>query len=171
MLESERLLYKRYELADLPFYCKMWQHPDVVRYIGNGSPKTADEAERSLRYWALPLYEERLGLYQIIDKKTKAPMGHAGLVRQQVEGRTEIEIGYWLLPEYWGYGYAKEAASTMKAYGEAELGLSRLICLIHPEHPASIFVALKTGMHYEKTSVYNGRDVLVYATTGKKVLR
>ncbi|TDQ37471.1 GNAT family N-acetyltransferase [Aureibacillus halotolerans] len=165
MHPTQRLQFRRYTMEDLMFYTSLWQHPDVVRFIGNGQKKTSEEARRSLQYWVLPGYKDGLGLHLILDAKTHQPIGHAGLVRQLVDGRTEIEIGYWLLPEYWGKGLAKEAAAACMDYGENVLGIQRFICLIHPNHPASIFVALRIGMAYEKTSAYNGRDVLVYANT------
>lgn len=99
----------------------------------------------------------------MIEKETAVPIGHAGLVRQQVDGKEEIEIGYWLLPAYWRKGYAKEAAVAFRDYGFQALRLKKLISLINPDHPASIFVARKTGLSYEQTASFHGKDVLVYA--------
>ena len=80
----------------------------------------------------------------MIEKETGTRIGHAGLVKQKIDGKEEIEIGYWLLPQYWGKG-AKEAAAAFRDYGFQALRMNKLISLINPNHPASIFVARKTG--------------------------
>ncbi|PFA19262.1 GNAT family N-acetyltransferase [Bacillus cereus] len=163
MFHTDRLQFRKYTMTDLDFYASLWGNEKVMRYIGNGTPKTYVQCKRSLESWVLPSYKNGLGLFLMIEKGTSTPIGHAGLVRQQVDGKEEIEIGYWVLPEYWGKGYAKEAATAFRDYGFQALGLKKLISLINPDHPASIFVARKTGMSYEKTASFHGIDVLVYA--------
>ena len=53
-------------------------------------------------------------------------------MKQQIDGKEEIEIGYWLLPQYWGKGYAKEAAAAFRDYGFQALRMNKLISLINP---------------------------------------
>ncbi|MGI0534149.1 GNAT family N-acetyltransferase [Bacillus pfraonensis] len=163
MFHTDRLQFRKYTMNDLEFYASLWGNEKVMRYIGNGTPKTYVQCKKSLENWVLPSYKNGLGLFLMIEKDTGTPIGHAGLVRQQVEEKEEIEIGYWLLPEYWGKGYGKEAATAFRDYGFQALGLNKLISLINPDHPASIFVARKTGLSYEKTVSFHGIDVLVYA--------
>ncbi|WP_459499350.1 GNAT family N-acetyltransferase [Bacillus sp. C1] len=163
MFHTDRLQFRKYTMDDLEFYTSLWGNEKVLRYIGNGTLKTYTQCKKSLEGWVLPGYKNGLGLFLMIEKDTGIPIGHAGLVRQQVEGKEEIEIGYWLLPEYWGKGYAKEAATAFRDYGFQALGLNKLVSLINPDHPASIFVARKTGLYYEKTASFHGIDVLVYA--------
>jgi [ribosomal protein S5]-alanine N-acetyltransferase len=45
ILESERLLFRDHEPADLDAYCEMEADPEVRRYVG-GAPRTRKEAER-----------------------------------------------------------------------------------------------------------------------------
>ncbi len=119
--------------------------------------------QKSLEEWVIPNYKNGLGLFVMIERETGIRIGHAGLVKQKIDGKEEIEIGYWLLPQYWGKGYAKEAAAAFRDYGFQALQMNKLISLINPNHPASIFVARKTGLSYEKTTSFQGMDVLVYS--------
>ena len=64
--------------------------------------------------WVIPGYKNGLGLFVLIEKETGIRIGHAGLVKRQIDGKEEIEIGYWLLPQYWGKGYAREAAADFE---------------------------------------------------------
>ena len=116
MFHTDRLQFRKYTITDLDFYASLWGNEKVMRYIGNGTPKTYVQCKRSLESWVLPSYKNGLGLFLMIEKGTSTPIGHAGLVRQQVDGKEEIEIGYWLLPEYRGKGHAKEAAT---AFGDS----------------------------------------------------
>ncbi|ENQ3077851.1 GNAT family N-acetyltransferase [Bacillus sp. WLY-B-L8] len=163
MFHTDRLQFRRYTMDDLDFYASLWGNDQVIRYIGKGTLKTYEQCKKSLESWVLPGYECGLGLFLILHRETGEPMGHAGLVRQRFDGKEEIEVGYWLLPKYWGNGFAKEAAAAFRDYGFQVLKLQKLISLINPNHPASIFVARKIGMVYEKTVVLHDMDVLVYA--------
>jgi RimJ/RimL family protein N-acetyltransferase len=55
---------------------------------------------------------------------------------------------------YWGQGLGSEAAQGIRDYAFERLGLSRLICLPDRNNIASIRVAEKVGMRFEK----EGRD-------------
>ncbi len=163
MFHTDRLQIRKYTMDDLQFYASLWGNEKVMRYIGNGTLKTYMQCKKSLEEWVIPSYKNGLGLFVLIEKETGIRIGHAGLVKQQIDGKEEIEIGYWLLPRYWGKGYAKEAAAAFRDYGFQALRMNKLISLINPDHPASIFVARKTGLSYEKTTSFHGMDVLVYS--------
>ncbi|MFD2628549.1 GNAT family N-acetyltransferase [Oceanobacillus kapialis] len=167
MITSDRLCFRPYTEDDLEFYVRLWGDPKVVRYIGKGKTKTYEQAKESLAHW-FSEYEQGFGLQALVLKSEDKLIGHAGLVRQSIEGEEEIEIGYWLLPEYWGKGLAKEAALTLRDYGFKIRGFNKLIALINPNHPASIFVAKKAGLSYEKTVKLAEGDTLVYAIRADK---
>jgi ribosomal-protein-alanine N-acetyltransferase len=71
-----------------------------------------------------------------------------------IDSRPEVEVAYLLGKAYWGQGLGTEAAQAVLDYGFNELKLSRLICLIDRDNVASIKVAEKIGMTFEK----EGRD-------------
>ena len=73
-------------------------------------------------------------------------IGDCGLIRQNVDGVDEIEIGYHARRDLWGQGYASEAAQACRDHGFANLAVGRLISLIRPENLASRRVAEKNGM-------------------------
>lgn len=69
----------------------------------------------------------------------------------QVDGTEEIELGYFLAREYWGQGYATEAARCALKIGLDKFGYKRIISAINPANIPSIGVALRLGMIKEKT--------------------
>jgi ribosomal-protein-alanine N-acetyltransferase len=80
-----------------------------------------------------------------------------------LEGRIEREVGYVLGREYWGRGYATEAATAMRDHALGSLGLRRLIALVDHGNEASKRVAAKLGMAYERDVGFHGRVVQMHA--------
>ncbi len=113
MFHTDRLQIRKYTMDDLQFYASLWGNEKVMRYIGNGTLKTYMQCKKSLEEWVIPSYKNGLGLFVLIEKETGIRIGHAGLVKQQIDGKEEIEIGYWLLPQYWGKGYAKRSSGSI----------------------------------------------------------
>jgi len=50
----------------------------------------------------------------LMDKKTSQPVGQCGLLIQNIENVDCLEIGYSILPQYWGLGYVTEAAMNVR---------------------------------------------------------
>lgn len=163
-IQTERLELRLYRDEDFDFLYSMLSDPDVVRYIGNGQTRSRDAALEFL-YWIYRSYKENadLGLRVLIRKSDGRRVGHAGLVKQTVEGKPELEIGYWIAKEFWGQGYAKEAANGLRYYGIRYLAKTRFISLIQPDNTASRKVAERIGMSLEKEIIMNGKKVCVYA--------
>jgi ribosomal-protein-alanine N-acetyltransferase len=63
-----------------------------------------------------------------------------------VMGATSVELGYSILPDYRGRGYATEAASELVDWAFAQPGVERVIVKIAPGNAQSLRVAAKLGM-------------------------
>jgi ribosomal-protein-alanine N-acetyltransferase len=109
--------------------------------------ETKDELE-----WFLHGHPEHpeLGLWATIHKETNRFIGRCGLLPWTIDGRYEVEVAYMLAKEFWGRGLATEAARGIAHYAFEQLKRTRLICLIDRENRASIKVATKIGMTFEK---------------------
>jgi ribosomal-protein-alanine N-acetyltransferase len=80
-----------------------------------------------------------------------------------IEQRPEVEVAYLLAKEYWGQGLGTEAAQAILEYGFGQLRLPRLICLIDRDNLASIKVATKIGMTFEKEGKDEKGPFLLYS--------
>jgi len=105
------------------------------------------------------------GKWAMVVKSTGEIGGSCGPALQEVEGRSEIEVGYNVRRDLWGRGYATEAARACIEYGFRELGAQRVISMIRPENVRSIRVAEKNGMHREKIVFWHGYDHGIYVVT------
>jgi RimJ/RimL family protein N-acetyltransferase len=97
------------------------------------------------------------GPYAVVERQSQRVLGYCGLfLFPELDGQTEVEIGYRLMRSAWGKGYATEAVGTVRDYAFNILSLKRLIAIIDPSNTASIRVAEKIGMTYEKDVMLEG---------------
>jgi [ribosomal protein S5]-alanine N-acetyltransferase len=144
ILETERLLFRHHEPADLEPFCAMesdaeYRRPQPVH------PRA--ELERSFREgWLLP---KALGLLATVYKPEGRYIGRCGLYPrrddddQAVPG--EAVLAYYLARPYWGRGLATEAGHAFVRYGFEVLGLSSITLGMNVQNLASIRVAEKLG--------------------------
>lgn len=152
ILETDRLILRHQVPSDLNDLWALYQDPAIIKYIPD-APRSREEASDELE-WHMnghPKYPA-FGLWATIYKETGTFIGRCGLLPWTIDGQNEVEVAYTIAREYWGQGLATEAAQGILNYGFGKLNLSRLICLIDPEHIASQKVAEKIGMAFEKES-------------------
>lgn len=164
LIQSNRLQFRKYTDEDFQFLWSLLADPEMIRYIGKGQTRNKSEALEFL-YWIYRSYKgnPQCGLMLLVRKEDGKRIGHAGLVAQTIDGIEELEVGYWVAKEFWGQGYAKEAAEALRDYGLHQLGEKRLISLIQPGNTASHKVAQHIGMAVEKEIILSGQNVCVYA--------
>ncbi len=84
-------------------------------------------------------------------------IGYCGLnYVDDIGGQPEVALGYRSARRYWGQGYASEAVGAAIRYGFDVLGLKRIVATIDPGNTASVRVAVKAGMVYEKDVMFEG---------------
>jgi ribosomal-protein-alanine N-acetyltransferase len=163
ILETKRLLLRRFVSSDMPALFAFYSDPDVIKYIPD-APRTFEETQEELEWFmnGHPKFPE-LGLWGTIHKETGKFIGRCGLLPWTIDGNHEVEVAFALAKAYWGQGLATEVAHALVQYGLEQLQLSRLICVIERENQASIRVATKIGMTFEKEGEDDKGPFLVYA--------
>ena len=148
-------------LGDLDFIASMLSDPEVMRFY----PKcySRDEAEGWIHRQLQRYRRDGHGLWLVLDRKTGDPRGQVGLVRQEVDGVAEAEVGYLIDRPFWRQGLATEAAAATRDFAFRTLDKPRVISLIRPENVPSQGVARKLGMTVDKRIVHWGLDHLVFA--------
>ncbi len=174
-LETERLLLRAPVQADAETLAPMYADPEVMRYVGDGRPLTRSETERSVKRMIQRWEADGFGLFTTVRKDDEAVIGRVGLLVWNTDtwepttraearnARTEVEVGYTLGRDYWGLGYATEAAAAVRDYALRELGADRLIALIIHGNTASENVARKLGLQYERNIMLGRREAQLFA--------
>jgi len=168
IIETDRLILRRFDLSDLDEFAPIMADADVMRFSKSG-PWTRERTEEFLQQCQVDYSEARWGYGRLaaVQKTDQRVIGFAGLARfDDVDGSPEVEIGYRLHPEFWGRGLGTEAAAASRDHGFGDLGMTRLISLIQPENVASVRVAEKIGMSCEKGIRQWDLDLRVYVISG-----
>ena len=92
----------------------------------------------------LPRCYPGLGTWRASRRDTGAFIGWFTL--KYIPKTVEVEVGYRLLHEAWGQGFATEGATELVRYGFDDLGLYRIIGLTHRDNVASQRVLQKAGL-------------------------
>ncbi len=159
VLRTERLVLRRKMEKDIPFMLDLFNNDDVRRYLGGYPPRDEHSMLRMIRgrreiEWvaALADTDEYIGecmLLKIVD-------GYLG------------EIGYYFRRDFWGHGYAEEAARAVICHCSETLHLKRLCATIDKDNIRSRKLIEKLG--FELVAVlpeadFGGRiaDVAYYA--------
>ncbi len=161
ILETERLRLRPMNMADADNLLLIFSDPEAMRYYPSTKDRT--ETEGWIRWNVGSYHKHGFGLWIASWKETDEFAGQCGLVRQEVEGSPETEIGYLFLRRFWRQGLATEAACACRDYGLTVLGRSRLVSLINPANTPSRRVAEKVGMTLEKEIIKWERPTCIYA--------
>lgn len=165
ILETDRLYLRQYKNDDFSFLHAIFSDPETMEYYPApfSIQKTNDWIERNQdRYKS-----DGFGLWAVCFKETNELIGDCGLVKQTIDGRVEVEIGYHINKRYWSKGFASEAANACKEYGFHHLGLMKLICIIAPGNLPSIRVAEKIGFTKEREAFIFNRTHFIYSGVRK----
>jgi ribosomal-protein-alanine N-acetyltransferase len=138
----------------------MHRDPEIMKTLGGlrDDERTREYLRVNLEHW------ERygFGLWRLRSIESGTIVGRSALRHIDVEGRQEIEIGYALLPAYWGRGLATEVSRAMVELAFSRLDLGELVALALPENLASRHVMEKSGGVYEREVLRNGHRHVLY---------
>ncbi len=113
--------------------------------------------------WNLKQWEDNgFGYWMFYLKDTKEWIGRGGLRRVEVGGNIEVEVGYALMPEYWGQGIATEIAQTSVKIAFEILGLDNVVSFTSTTNIASQRVIEKAGFKYERNIIHAGSPHVLY---------
>ena len=167
---TPRLTLRTFREADLPLYAALNAHPEVVRWLG-GEPLTREHSD-SIAEWAQELYaEEGIGLLAVERRSDGAFLGMCGL-HHLASFPDDVEIGWRFAYEYWGNGYATEAATGWLDLAFGPLGLDRVISTTDTPNVRSLAVMRRLGMTFEREAQVEDEgmlfDAVVYEITAER---
>jgi RimJ/RimL family protein N-acetyltransferase len=148
VVESDRLLLRELVMDDAPFILQLVNEPSWLQHIGDKNVHSIEDAVHYISSGPRKSYHENgFGLYLVVLKASGAPLGVCGLLKRIT--LDDPDIGFALLPEYWGQGYAYEAASAVLRYAGEELRIAKVAGITKAENRASIKLLEKLGMELE----------------------
>ncbi len=167
VFETPRLILRRMTEADAPLIYALNSSPDVLQYLHEPELKDEADARRVITDIIMPQYSlYNLGRWAMIVKEGNTFIGWCGLkYRPELE---EIDLGYRLMRQHWGHGYATEAALNTIKYGFDVLNLATITGRAHIKNIASWTVLEKIGMQYVKDEMVDDCPVKTYTLSKSK---
>jgi RimJ/RimL family protein N-acetyltransferase len=152
-LETQRLVLRRFSMADADDLVSLDADPDVMRFVTGGVPTSRDEIENEILPAFLAYYDryDGYGFWAVIEKATEDFLGwfHFRPLPDSVPG--EVELGYRLRKSAWGNGYATEGSRALIGKGFTEFGVQRVTAEALAINAASRRVLEKTGLRLVRT--------------------
>lgn len=159
---TNRLSFRKVKPTDFKLWLPFHEEPLSSQYW-DGLPKNPVTACQQQFDSIFERYENRRGgMNALICSETGDFIGLCGLLIQTVDSEEALEIGYSVLPNYWGRGFAAEAAQKCKEVAFQNDWAPHLISIIHIDNTPSKKVAVKIGMQWYRTTRYANNPVDVY---------
>jgi [ribosomal protein S5]-alanine N-acetyltransferase len=149
VLHQGPVLLRQIQLSDQMAVFRGLSDPNVIRYYGVEYHSFADT--KAQMDWYRDTLRQGSGIWWAITTQAAgALMGTCGLYNLQAQHR-KAELGYWLLPPYWGQGLMHPTLEAVTAYGFSALHLHRIEAYVETENAASARLLQKLGFVREGT--------------------
>ena len=158
-LQTERLDLRLLSEDDIEAWADFLGDPEATRLLHTPDPvQDRERALAGLRRW-VELADDPIGSYAVSLRDTGETVGFVGFIPRDHPWGQELELGWLIRRQFWGNGYATEAARALKP-----LVPGRFVSMIRVENEASANVARKLGMTVEREVEYHGYQTQVWTT-------
>jgi RimJ/RimL family protein N-acetyltransferase len=161
-METERLRLRPLAVSDLDaWHRQIFSDPRVTRYLPVQEPISREDALERVSSHVESWQTRGFGVWAVLQKASTQLIGHAGFVTPDAPDR--IELVYSLGQDWWGRGFATEAAAACLRHGFEVLGFTKVEALAVPENEPSIHVMHKLGFVFEDTVARFGVELVRYS--------
>jgi ribosomal-protein-alanine N-acetyltransferase len=161
ILETERLILRTWLLNDLKDFFEIYGDREVWRYIDpEGVFKNENVARLALQRGTAYQQEHGISHWAAVEKSRGRAIGACGF--NLFEGGPQLELVYHFARQYWGNGYATEAARACLRYAFEKLHPPSVVASTDPQNVASQRVLEKIGLVYDGSIRIDNRDEKFY---------
>ena len=162
-IRTQRRVLARLCAADLNDLVEMYRDPLVMATLGGirTPAETAEYLARHVDHWE----QYGFGWWAARDRITGQFIGRGGLRYWSIEGRQEVEVGYGLLPEFWGRNLATEFAMECVRVAFADLRFRELVAFTLPTNLGSRRVLEKAGFRFDRDIIHSDEPHVLYRQT------
>ena len=155
-MANEHIYLSRFTGADAAFILELLNTPGWMQQIGDRGIKNEGDALVYIRNGPCSSYEKNgFGLMAVRLSQNDTPIGMCGLIKRDT--LDHADLGFALLPEYEGKGYAYEAAKVTLQEASS-LGMQKLLAITLPTNQRSVSLLKRMGFILEKMIVMPGGD-------------
>ena len=157
VLETERLILRRFTTDDAQFILTLVNEPSFLRYIGDKQVRNLEDARQYLLNGPVASYERNgFGLCLVELTESHTPIGMCGLIKR--EELHDPDIGFAFLPDFWNKGFAFEAAAAVLNEARERLRLQCILAITSLDNEASIKLLQRLGFTFEDVTKLSLRE-------------
>jgi ribosomal-protein-alanine N-acetyltransferase len=149
IIKTDRLLLRQFVENDIENVFKGLSHPDIIKYYGV-SYQTLEATKEQMNFFT-NLEKNGTGVWWAVCSADNKKFYGAGGLNSLSKEHKKAEIGFWLIPDYWGQGIMTEALPLICDYGFNNLGLHRIEGLVETENRNCKSAMAKLDFQYEGT--------------------
>lgn len=165
LLETERLRLRPVTVDDTELMLAVWNDPAFIRNVSDRGIRTVEQAREAIKGGAQKLFEDYgYGPYCMSLKSDGTLIGICGLFKR--ENLEDPDIGFSVLPDFCGKGYAGEGAAAVVDYAHNELEIAVLAAIVSRTNAPSIGLIRKLGLTFDQMITMPGDDdaICLYRT-------
>lgn len=162
---SHRLGYRLLKKSDFENYFKLDSNPKVREFFPNGILDAKDvekNIEKNINFFK----KNGFGVFIAIELNSGKFVGRCGFGETSTG---EIEVGYVLLPEFWGKGLATEALIALLHWANQHIhSVDTIIAFTSSAHTTSQRILQKAGMTFYKKDMQDNQECVFYKINLRK---
>ncbi|MGW0534905.1 GNAT family N-acetyltransferase [Streptomyces sp. NPDC003032] len=155
-IRTPRLLLRRWHDDDLAPMADINADPRVMEWVDDGRVRDLEETAEAIERWEEEWDDEGLGLFAVELLASGELAGFTGLSYPDFlpDAGSDAAISWRFGSQFWGQGYASEAAQATLEFALQDRGLDRVVSFSRLGDSASENVIRKLGMVLERETVH-----------------
>ncbi|MGA3599438.1 GNAT family N-acetyltransferase [Lysinibacillus agricola] len=146
--ETARFIVRKAQENDCFDLFELYSDESVVKYIPLAPFNSIEDAKHEMN-WYEKIFKEQIGLRWVIeDPTTKKVIGTCGFLHYE-KAHNRIEIGYDLMPTYWGKGIMKETLESIIHFAFTKMNINKIEAKVEPENTSSLRLLEKLNFQQE----------------------
>ena len=146
MIETPRLILRPWRDSDLPLFAELNADPVAMRFLLH--VLTGEESDAFVKRLEAHLADNGFSWWAVEAPGVASFIGAVGLSRVRFEApfTPAVEVAWRLRRQFWGYGYATEAARAAIEDGFTRVGLDEIVAFTTLGNAPSMRVMQRLGM-------------------------
>lgn len=166
IIETERLLMRKFTLSDAQDAFEMNRDHEVLKYIPTEPAQSLEEVKELIQNTTLADYDKfGFGRMAVILKSTQEFMGFSGLKNEpELNG---VDIGFRFKKKFWNQGFGTESALPFLKIGFESMNLNEIVAGAMPANKGSVAILKKLGMSFRDQKEFEGQLFDIYAISSQ----
>ena len=160
ILETERTILRQTVASDGEFILDLLNQPSFIKYIGDRKVRSVEAAREYIENRFNESYRKfGFGMWAVELKDSGTPIGICGFVKRDT--LPDADIGFAILPQFEGKGYALESAVGVMGYGGDVFQFKRVLAITTKDNESSGRLLGKLDFKFGRLIVLNDEELRV----------